>query len=162
MAETVNRLPFNAGARVRSQASRYGTFGEGWHWDRFFFEYSSSFYSSVSIHHFSSSLLIHLCFVITFKSFTILAVDSTIKFNTSVCLYKQNCDRNHLAGFEWFCFKVVSRRIHVILYPECHSFITAHVPPLKSLPSRNGTKCRRQRRLFFTLMLLAVFYTISL
>jgi len=161
MVEIVNRLPFNAEARVRSQASPYGTFGEGWHWDRFFFEHSS-FYSSIAIHHFSSSLLIHLCFVVTFKSSTILAVDSTIKFNTSVCLYKQNCDRNHLAGFEWFCFGVVSRRIHVILYPERHSFITVHVPSLKSLPSRDGTISRQQRRLFFTLMLLAVFYTISL
>jgi len=40
MAEAVNRLPFNAEARIRFQPSPHGTFSEGWHWDRFFFEYS--------------------------------------------------------------------------------------------------------------------------
>jgi hypothetical protein len=106
--------------------------------------------------------IFHQCFVVTFKSSTILAVVSTIKFNTSVCLYTQNCDRNHLAGFEWFCFGVVSRRIPVILNPERHSFVTAHVPSLKSVPSRDAKICRRQGRLFVTLKLLAVFYTVSL
>jgi hypothetical protein len=131
MAEAVNRLPFNAEARVRSQASPYGTFGGGWHWDRFFFGYNRFF---------------HQCIVVTLKSSTMLAVDSVIEFNSSVCLYKQNCDRNHLAGFKWFCFEVVSCRTHVILYLERHSCVTAHVSSLKSPLSREGTVCRRQRR----------------
>jgi hypothetical protein len=69
LAEAVNRLPLTAEAGVRSQASPYVICGEGWHWDRFFFEYVS----------FSLSISVHQCYVDTFHSCTVLVTNSVIK-----------------------------------------------------------------------------------